>query len=46
VAQGQAEGQEACGQLDDSSNQQLGSKDLIYGKRKIFTGNNFGVFVS
>ena len=33
VAQGQAEGQEACGQLDDISYQQLGPKGLNYGKR-------------
>jgi hypothetical protein len=31
VAQGQAEGKEACGQLDDSSNQQHNPQKLIYG---------------
>ena len=30
VAQGQAEGQEACGQLDGSSDQQHNPKKLIY----------------
>ena len=30
VAQGQAEGQEACGQLDDNSDQQHNPKKLIY----------------